>query len=489
MKLVVLVPSSEYLNNAGARIRYRRVAPQLAARGVELTLQDIHAFAPDKTDADVVLVSKCHDPVSIVAAATLAERGIVVGVDLFDDYFSQDGDSRMARYRTWLGQMLERCSFVLCSTEAMACIADRYRPGIPAHVMNDPASELRLDDLPQILDGKLRQLKDRGSIRVAWFGVGDNPHFPIGLQDLADFGGTLQELLRSGLDVELRVLTNRRSLTARGLELLGKLPVRTTVDEWTEEGEAELLKSAFVAFLPVNGQPFSRAKSLNRAITALTSGCQVISSGYPLYAKLDPLIYRDVRRFMDDLAQGTMRLSSERLPVYRELMNEVASSDAEASRLADFLAGLERGRSDEGTLVVLHGHATSGAAHKLVQRVNGLSVASPSCMTRLGFDVIFKATATGLAMHVSEKAAKRVRPVRGKLVPAPELADEKLLELVDDRSAASREIVKMDELPVAFQLASYHAWMDEMRKRVTAAFGPCSFIISEMSPLPFSLAN
>jgi hypothetical protein len=490
MKLVVLVPSSRYLNNAGARIRYHRIAPKLAALGTELTLQDIQAFAPETTDADVVIVSKCHDPVSIVAAAILAERGILVGVDLFDDYFSQTGDSRLTRFRTWLDQMLAHCNFVLCSTQAMVEIADRYRPGIAAHLMNDPAPDLRLDDLPQILARKLRQVGERLRISVAWFGVGDNPHFPVGLYDLANFGGMVQELLRSGLEVDLRVLTNRRSLTAQGLELLRNLPVRTAIEEWSEEAETELLASSFVAFLPVSAQPFSRAKSLNRAMTALSSGCQVLSAGYPLYEKLDSLIYRDVALFIDDLARGTMRLSSKRLPVYRRLMNKLASPDGEASRLVEFLAGIERGAPHDGRLVVMHGHSTSGAAHKLVQRVGGLSVASPSCMTGLAFDVVFKATAAGLAMQVSGKAVRRVRPVLGKLVPVSDGPGGSSLEMTDARSTApSRAAFRSDELPVPFQLAAYRSWMDEMRTRITSAFGPCRFIVSEMSPLPFSLED
>ena len=484
MKLVVFVPSPEYLNNAGARIRYDRIRPKLADRAVELEIQDIGGFAPDSTEADVVIISKCHDPVSIVIAAALRQRGILVGVDLFDDYFSQRQESRLSRYRTWLAQMLALCDFALCSTDTMAAVARQYRPDIAAHVMNDPAPESVID-LSSVLATKIRQMQECGTMTVGWFGVGDNPQFPIGLHDLANYGGELQELRRSGLDVNLRVLTNRRALTARGLELVAALPVPTTTAEWSEDAERELLDSAFVAFLPVNSQPFSQAKSLNRAVTALSSGCQVLSVGHPLYAQLDPLIYRDAADLVDDIAKGTLRLSPRRLTTFRRLIKKVASADVEASAFLDFLGKLEHRPLPEGRLVVLHGHSTSGAAHKLVQRLGGLSAASPACTTGLGFDVTFKATVTGVAMEVSEKAAQRVKSISRKVARVGDVATRGRLKPADDLQAANATM-KIADVSLPLQLASYQSWMDEMRDRITETFGPCRFIVSEMSPLPFT---
>jgi hypothetical protein len=491
MKLVVLVPSAEYMNYAGSRIRYQRVAPELAKHDIELQLQDINDFSPDRTDADVLIISKCHDPLSLVAAAVMAKRGKLVGVDLFDDYFSQDGDSRMSRFRTWLDQILRSCDFVLCSTEAMAAVARRYRADIPVHVMNDPAADLRMELLPQILRRKLHDTRASLKMTVAWFGVGDNPHFPVGLPDLASFSGVLKELRAADLDVELRVLTNARALTADGLALIEALPVRTAVAEWSEQAEEELLATAFLAFLPVSRQPFSTAKSLNRAVSALTAGCQVLSVGYPLYDKLEPLVYRDAAAFLQDLSNGTMRLSADRIAEYGHVMEEFASAEAEASRLGNFLSELKRKDRQGGTLVVLHGHSTSGAAHKLVQAVNGLSVASPYCTAQLGFDVVFKATPDGLSMRMSEKASRRLQDRRRDLVPVEENSGRRYVEMpkARQRAAALAGAGTLDEVPVPLQLATYPAWIEEMRMRMTAAFGPCRFIVAETSRLPFSLVH
>ncbi len=120
MKLSVLVPSAEYKSYAGSRIRYGRIAPALEPHGIELALEDIGEFNPLTADCDALIVSKCHDARSLVIAAILSDRGRLVGVDLFDDYFSQASDSRLSRLRNWLGQLLPGCDFALCSAAAMA---------------------------------------------------------------------------------------------------------------------------------------------------------------------------------------------------------------------------------------------------------------------------------------------------------------------------------------------------------------------------------
>src|SRR4051794_38252147 len=106
MNIRVLIPSEEYRGYAGARIRYGRLAAELQERGITLTLQDIGEFAPEHETTDALLISKCHDARALVAAAAAYQRGQLVGVDLFDDYFSQTGDSRLVRYRNWLKQLL-----------------------------------------------------------------------------------------------------------------------------------------------------------------------------------------------------------------------------------------------------------------------------------------------------------------------------------------------------------------------------------------------
>lgn len=487
MKIVVLVPSAEYKNYAGARIRYGRIAPVLAEQGAELVLRDIAEFAPAGTDADVLIISKCHDSRSLLAAAVMAERGCRVGVDLFDDYFSQCGDSRLVRYRNWLRQIVGYCQFGLCSTRAMADVLESYRSSLPVHVMNDPAADLHLQALPKLLESKSRQGRASRQLTVAWFGVGDNPNFPVGIHDLASFASALLPLASTGMDVRLKVLTNARALTAAGLAQLRDLPLRVSIDEWSEARERELLDESFAVFLPVNGQPFSTAKSLNRAVTALTAGCQVLSAGHPLYPQLDSLIYRDAAAMMADLDQDKLRLSPVRMDAYRDAMAAYATASTEAEGLLAFLRNIERPAPQEGPLVVVHGHSTNGVAHKMAQAIGGLSVASPYCTTPMGFDVVFQGRAKGLGMLVSEKAMKRLRPDMGARVGASSIhAGKKYVEILD-LSSTPASAMNWSESALPFQLATYSASMEEISRRIAVVFGAPRLILSESSPLPFQL--
>lgn len=492
MKIVVVTPSVEYSRYAGARIRYGRIAPVLAERGTELVLRDIGQFEADNADGDLFLFSKCHDPRSLVAAAILASRGRLVGVDVFDDYFSQLGDSRLSRFRAWFRQMLEICSFALCSTEAMAEVVGGYRRDIPVHVMNDPAGDPNVEELPAILSAKLRRAKETGQLSLAWFGVGDNPHFPVGLHDVAAFGGILRRLGSTGMDVQLRLLTNQRALTGHALAQLRQLPVAPAIEEWSEKREREVLAEAFAAFLPVNLQPFSTAKSLNRAVTALTAGCQLLSVGFPLYSQLDELIYRDPDSLLADLETGSLRLSAERLDVYRDRMSALASSPVEASRLAHFFETLRPSDTAQAMLALVHGHTTNGIAHKMVQSAGGLSVASPVCTAPLGFDVVFRTTEVGVEMLVAERASLHLLPVaRKRTRGATSIGGKKFVSLgnAEEEETTLSPLAADAEAALPFQLAIYAQAMDQTRARLTAAFGDCRMIVSEMSALPFPLAS
>jgi hypothetical protein len=489
MNIVILVPSPEYLSYAGARIRYGRIISDVESFGAQLVLTEIGDFAPEEASGDVFIFSKCHDPRAIVAAAILANRGRLVGVDLFDDYFSQFGDSRTARLRNWLVQMLASCTFALTSTEEMAAIVGEYRPELPVHVMNDPAPEVRLEYLVEVLAAKNRIARESQTLSLAWFGVGDNPNFPVGLHDLCAYGGVLRDLGRTGMDLKLRVMTNVRALSAGGLAQLRGLPVATEVCEWTEEGEAQLLAEAFIAFLPVNVQPFSIAKSLNRAFTALSSGCQVLSIGHPLYRRLQRLIYRDPMMLLADFANDSLRLSPARIQEYRTAVEACASSVQEARRLIDFLRHLRGGCEPASTLVLLHGQTTNAAAHKSVQAAGGLSVATPFCAAALQFDVMFTAGGGALNMLVSQEAFQRLRPeLRWNAVPAPSVRGKAFLRVQGSESsvaAAKTASGNCEETPLPFELALYSEYMREIRARLADAFAPCRILVSETSPLPF----
>ncbi|HEY8592004.1 MAG TPA: hypothetical protein VIL42_03960 [Sphingomicrobium sp.] len=489
MKVIVVVPSAEYKNNAGARIRYARVAECLGSHGVTLALESISFFDARDADCDVAIISKCHDARSLVAAHVLASRGIAVGVDLFDDYFSQADDSRLVRYRLWLKQLLAIVDLAMCSTPALAEVVRSYRGDLPVHLLSDPAPPFSAERVAERLDQKLSEARATGRARVLWFGVGDNPNFPVGLSDVAAFARPLAEL-RSVLGaIELTILTNERSLTADGLARIRQLPVAATVELWTEEKEQALLDAALLSFLPVNAQSFSTAKSLNRAITALSAGTQVLSAGYPLYAALDRFLYRDAAVFASDFRQKSLRLSRTSLPELVGKLEEIASPGKEAEALAAFLQSRNgAGEAREGSVpaYLVHGRATNSAAHDLVQATGGLSFSTPFTTASLDFDASFRVGGGGeLILIVSDKALSRVRDDRkAAAVRFGSLGGRNFWHVPEAAGEAQGHEWANPSLP--FQLALYPATMARIAERIADVFQPGQVIVSETSLLPFA---
>jgi hypothetical protein len=490
MNLVVLIPSADYLENAGARIRYLRIQEDLAALGCRLEFILINEFEVGQANCDAILISKCHDARAIVCAIRAGEQGIPVGVDLFDDYFSQHLDSRMVRYRNWLSQLAPRLAFALCSTPTMAGVLRSYRTDLPVHIMNDPALKVDPVQLAQALHDKGRAFVDRQTLEVCWFGIGRNPHFPVGIHDLAAFGGALSESLRHGIKPQMTVLTNAQTLRAADLAAIRRLPVPVTVEIWSEAREAELLKTAHAAFIPVNAQSFSAAKSLNRAWTALAAGCQVISAGYPLYDELDPIIYRDINTLVKDFRSGRTRLHVDNLHQLIELHERLGSPVRESAKLFEFLAGRVENSTPRrgGLLGLIHGSATSGGAHKFAQRHGALAIRSPFCSAELGCDVTFWAEHPGAPLHVLlNQRAHALAEACGfyALVPAGRIGGRPVWSLPGSPSVKETPPT-WSSAPVAAQMASYSVVVKEMQSRLVSLFGSIDLVISENSAWPFS---
>lgn len=490
MKLIVLIPSLEYLGNAGARIRYARIYEDFAALGGAIEFMQIDEFEAGRIDCDAILISKCHDARAIVSAIRAAEHGVQVGVDLFDDYFSQRDDSRMARYRNWLAQLAPQLTFALCSTDAMARVVRTYRADLPVHVMNDPALPIDRARLTQVLHDKRCSFLDRQTLEVCWFGMGRNPHFPVGVHDLAAFGGVLDEIVRRGVTPRVTVLTNAHALRAEDLAAIQRLQVPVSIEVWSEHREIEVLESAHAAFIPVNAQSFSAAKSLNRAWTALAAGCQVISAGYPLYGALDRVIYRNVGALLEDYCNDEARLRPDSLDQLIELYVQFGSAAEEASKLFEFLTELpEISRPLRTRLLgLVHGAATSGAAHKFGQRHGALAIRSPFCPAELGYDITFWAECPGTPLHVllGERAYSLARNLGfHALAPAGQI-DGRPVWSLQGSPAAEESLPNWSTVPIAAQLAVYSAVTHEMQSRLELLFGSIDLVLSENSGWPFT---
>jgi hypothetical protein len=421
MRICVVIPSPDYAMRAGARIRYRRLVEPLHRLGHDIVRKPLETFSgiDDITD-DVYLLSKCHDAGSLILAHQARRRGRLVGIDLFDDYFSQIDDSRFAHLRRWLAQAVDAADFLLCSTPTMQAVARKFAARLPAHVLNDPCPPCAADDLGRRLASNRDRLRTSRRLTVAWFGMGDNPHFPAGLADLVAFGDLLARLRGRGFETRLKILTNRRALTPDTMEAVRNLPLPFEIAEWSEAAEASLLAESDVAFLPVNAQPFSVAKSLNRAVTALCAGAQVLSAGYPLYASLAPFIYRDPDELVADTVGGTARLRPDTASLCVRLVAERADPDGEAAECAAFLAGRVPAvpASPPGDAQasprwgVVHGHESPPLAHKLARRLGALSIGTPFADDDRDYDVTVRLQPTmpHLQVLVKQGLADLIEP-------------------------------------------------------------------------------
>lgn len=494
MRICVLAPSPQYRNSAGARIRYRRIEPFLVAMGHSMSIIPIEEVRASSTlDADIYLITKCYDSRGLTVARILKDHGKVVGIDLFDDLFSQVGDARLIHHREWLRGMGAFADFALCSTPRMQEIISATWPGRPAHVVNDPFGEFDISQVANLVDRKVKTLRDSRKLLVAWFGQGDNTHFPVGLRDLTAFSCALRAL-GATFDVKLRILTNQRALTCVGLERLHGLPVPFEIEEWSESGERALLAESPVAFIPVNGQPFSAAKSLNRCVSALTQGCQILTAGYPLYRAFDDFIYTDPEKLAADIDNDSLKLNRATTPVLGQKLTDLGNPAIEAAKLATFLAGLQvkcqpvadEVWSETLKLGVVHGRESTNDAHRSIQKLGHLSIASPFSRTGPTYDVVFDVSEDGrLGADISYEAMRFLGEgfaARGALTPgsgAPrfsldlaDVAEQSLTNLLIDREGASSVMT----------IARYGPVMDAVVHLCGLLFPGIELFVSENDP-------
>jgi hypothetical protein len=275
-------------------------------------------------------------------------------------------------------------------------------------------------------------------------------------------------------------------MTPDRLEMLKRLPVPWRIEDWSPEAERQLLAEAFLCFLPVNAQPFSTMKSLNRALTALTSGAQVLSVGYPLYDSLDAFIYRDTASLLADIGSGSLRLRPATLGALAITLQMHGDSSVEAARLAGFLHGLRPATARaRRTFMVLHGRQSHGLVHKFVQRLGHLSVAGPWTTTPgLNYDlrIGFGENGEPLAI-IARRALSRLRAGLAGLARPPRAPDDRLhlLEIPLAAIGAAQAFRSGDPLLSSESglLASYGRQLAALEDVAVRLFGPHDIIMSE----------
>jgi hypothetical protein len=429
MKIQAFVRSPDWLDSAGTRIRYRRLQPEFLRLGCSLAIDSLSGIREGlKLNADVYLFSKCQDAGALMLADMLREDGALVGFDLFDDYISGESSATFGQ-RDFQRSLRGKVDFLLCSTERMCAVTKSMDPTIPVHVLNDPLAPVTRERLVQLIERKADQVRRTGRIDVLWFGNGNNPFFPVGISDLVAFGEALRPLQGAGLNVHLTVLTNADALDVDGLRRLRNLPYTLKTEEWSAEAERVSLDQATLAFLPVNYQSFSIAKSLNRAVTALTHGTQILAAGYPLYAALDAFVYDNASEFVADLQAGSLKLRTSTLDGLDSYLASLADPAREAARFVTFLAALPIGAAkvpveQRPVRAIVHGAASTPAIHNLGRTMGWLSLGSPLTRQTLPFDAqigFFDGAATPELRLMRTAFARLTEKWRSRVVALPKV--------------------------------------------------------------------
>lgn len=484
MRITAFVADDQALGSAGVRIRYDRLRPALSALGHQLdVVVATAAITDEQLKTDCAIITKVYDGRAAALARRLRVQGARVGVDIFDDYFSQRDDARFTQLRGWMTQLAPHLDFALCATGPMRDRLARLLPGLPAHVINDPHEPLDPKAIAaSVAEAAARARRDR-VIPIAWFGIGDNGHFQVGLDDVAAFGGHLSAFARHGWSARLRVLTNPRAMTVARLEGLARLPIPYEVEEWTAPRQEALLRDALVSFLPVNAQAFSTVKSMNRGVSALLGGTQVLSVGYPLYAPLGPMIYHDAGAILDDLDHDRLRLRRATLPVLSELLSRAGDPDFEAGALAAFLAArtAQAGTAPHGPLVVVHGCQSTGITHKAVGRLGALSIAHPFLPApRFNPDLALSSVGADLVADLSRRGRDRLaHDLRDLVVPAGESRFRLVLPVQALGLQPGQAPSPGARTGMMAQLASYDAGLVLLRAAIRHLFGADELVISE----------
>ncbi len=489
MRICIVIKSDAFRSSAGMRIRYDRFAECLVD-GDTIEAQTCNdLIALPTLDYDVYIFCKTFDMASALFARRVQARGRVVGQDLFDDYFSQEDDPRLEEYRDWLRAMAPATDFVICSTPRMVEVARPFMPDIPIVAVDDPVSGYDPLVIGAMSDAKTRRSLTSRTLDVAWFGIGDNPYFPVGVTDLAAFEGELARIERRGWTVRLKLVTNARPFEKTGLAALRAFSVEHEIVEWTEETERAVLLEACVSVLPVNAQSFSRAKSLNRAITAINAGCQVLSLGFPLYDRIDDFIYRSADALVDDIEAGRCRLGSHRVTALTGVLSEIANPfDSASTFVGEARRAMERmiDRPRPPLTGIIHGRQSSLAVHKAMKPIDGLSIATPFCSNGWNFPVRFDLAGGHLKMRVATSLALRfdLPAVGGTAARVFRIRDLEFVEIDQDAlGVAPLRLFQPIRDTALRDVALYEDVMRQVERCCRAAFGDIELLLSDTSPI------
>jgi hypothetical protein len=323
-----------------ASVRLRIFYPM---RALKVRGYPVREYRGGALDCAAIIFSKSDSPeaLSIAEAAMRQSRRIIY--DVCDNIFEKPPANERERQRHERAKTIMRhASAITCSTGSLAQLLTQVVPEI-AHkmvVIPDALEEAqpfaRDPSLAErFLLWRLRRFlrRHRGALHLVWFGKCKKGYAGIEhLNPLVE----LIERITLVRPVTLTVISNRRRLyhsRSRGWGIPKfYLP-------WSLATFDAALRMHEVAVIPVEANPYTIGKTINRPATALMAGLGVIADPIPAYEELRPFI------FLGDWENGLRHYSEcppaadERIAAAQAHLREYYSSDVVTDRWVDVLEG------------------------------------------------------------------------------------------------------------------------------------------------------
>ncbi len=399
--------------NAGYRVRTMPIVAELRAQGAAV---ELHAIADLPATLDeliasrsTVIVSKPADSMTLLCMAHLRAKGLAVVADLFDNYFSwSPAVFRRQLHWQWM-DALQTASMVIVSTPFLGNVV-RTLTDKPVVEVGDlvPEPERGVLD-PSTL---ARKWVAGPVVDLLWFGIGGNPYYVSGLEDLVRLAPTLRRMAITTADrlsLRLTVCTNKVPSMDVAMQSLRQAGIDARYVEWSESACDQLLGNSHVVLLPTNLSGFSLSKTHNRCSDALSSGCLVLASPNGPYRGVGGAVFDDP----DALAAALGRISPEAVSVaIREsyaalrLRNDLGADVRRLSQSLAFGSGAPA-RNARSVQPVLIASRTRAEIPKFSRKLAYLVAGLADGPLALNFDFRLEATAgrdEGVCVTLSERA-------------------------------------------------------------------------------------
>src|SRR5262245_6367626 len=284
---------------ASYRLRCLNPLRQLRARGLPVEL-----FRTDHLKMyRGVVYSKLYDRKTYEEAVALKRRGVRIAFDLCDNHFHSAHDSEFWRsVEDDLRRMLRVADEVVASSEALADEIRRQVEGTrKITVIGDGVeSEIDVSTVSRWkqawyrfrtarLVRQIQSQKTTGRIPIVWFGYHGSSRAEGGMLDLLKVRSLL-ESISPRFPIRLTVISNSKH---KFLEHIRPWSIPTVFVQWDPISFLPILRSHYIAVLPIARNPFTRCKTNNRLALALNCGLAVVADSIPSFLAFSEACFLD----------------------------------------------------------------------------------------------------------------------------------------------------------------------------------------------------